>query len=169
MIKISWRNWELMMNKLQRIVAYLCINYPHGSELSKARLTKLVYLADWFSALADAKPLTKINWVFNHYGPYVDDVVDSISRHDDFNIDRTQTMYGSDKWVISYVGDEEELQELNKRTKQVLDLVIKKTKNMYFNEFIDYVYSTYPVRAQNRYSKLDLVKLANEFKEKENN
>lgn len=155
------------MNKLQRIVAYLCIHYPHGSELSKARLTKLVYLADWYSALADEKTLTNIDWVFNHYGPYVDDVVESVARHDGFSIDRTQTMYGSDKWIISYDGDEDEPESLNNRTKQILDLVIKKTKNMYFNEFIDYVYSTYPVQAQDRYSNLDLVTLADEFLENE--
>ncbi|CAH1563171.1 SocA family protein [Vibrio sp. MMG022] len=151
------------MNNLQRIVAYLCCNYPYGSELSKARLTKLVYLADWFSALADERTLTDIEWVFNHYGPYVDDVVDSVSRHNSFNIERTQTMYGSDKWVISYDGDREELDSLDERTKEILNLVITNTQTMYFNSFIDYVYSTYPVRAQNRYAHLDLVELANEY------
>ncbi|HHP0493825.1 Panacea domain-containing protein [Vibrio sp. Y29_XK_CS5] len=153
------------MNELQRIVAYLCSNYPHGSELSKARLTKLVYLADWFSALSDEETLTDIDWVFNHYGPYVDDVVDSVTRHKDFSVDHTKTMYGSDKWVISYHGSEREVNRLNERTKEILDLVIKKTKNMYFNDFIDYVYSTYPVRAQNRYTNLNLVELADEYLE----
>jgi len=34
------------MKKLANIIAYLSSNYPHKNELSKARLTKLVYLAD---------------------------------------------------------------------------------------------------------------------------
>ncbi|MEZ5578109.1 MAG: hypothetical protein R3F40_00950 [Candidatus Competibacteraceae bacterium] len=31
----------------------------------------MIYLADWFSSLADGKKLTDIEWLFNHYGPYV--------------------------------------------------------------------------------------------------
>ncbi|MEZ5576726.1 MAG: DUF4065 domain-containing protein [Candidatus Competibacteraceae bacterium] len=59
------------MNRLQNIMAYFGIEYPHKFELSKARLTKMIYLADWFSSLADGKKLTDIEWLFNHYGPYV--------------------------------------------------------------------------------------------------
>lgn len=72
------------MNKLQKIIAYFCIRYPYKGELSKARLTKLVYLADWFSALIDDHQLTDIDWLFNHYGPYVDDVFEVASRSPDF-------------------------------------------------------------------------------------
>ena len=35
------------MAKLVDVVGYLCEHYPHKAELSKARLTKMVYLADW--------------------------------------------------------------------------------------------------------------------------
>ena len=48
--------------------------------------------------------------------------------------------------------------------KRFLDFVIEKTKGMYFDSFIDYVYSTYPVTSKERYSKLDLVTLAQEYK-----
>ena len=37
-------------------------------------------------------------------------------------------------------------------------------KNMNFNEFIDFVYSTYPIQVSNRYSYLDLTKLAEEYR-----
>ena len=75
------------MTKLQNIVAYLCSMYPHKSELSNARLTKLVYLAHWFSALLDGRPMTNIEWLFNHYGPYVDDVVDSVRNTQYFSLE----------------------------------------------------------------------------------
>ena len=154
------------MNRLQNIIAYFCINYPHKSELSKARLTKLVYLADWYSALADEKNLTRIQWVFNHYGPYVDDVVDNANRSEGFRITQEQTMYGSDKFVIGFDGELDD-DDLSKRDKKILDLVIAKTKSLYFNDFIDFVYSTYPVKSKNRYSSLDLVKLAKEYRAKQ--
>lgn len=150
------------MKKLQRIIAYLCSEYPHKSEITKARLTKMVYLADWFSALLDRKQLTDIEWVFNHYGPYVDDVVDAAHSSLGFKIEHQSTMYGTSKYVISYKGNIEEL-GLKKREKEILNAVIKKTKSMYFNEFVDYVYSTYPVRTKERYSTFDLVRLAEKY------
>ena len=151
------------MIPIQQIIAYYCINYPYPNELSNARLTKLVYLADWFSALADRQTMTHINWVFNHYGPYVDDVINSVSFNPNFSITSTRTNFGSSKKIVSYLGPNIST-DLPLRTRQILDLVIDKTKDMYFDDFINYVYSTYPVRAQNRYSELDLVSLAIEYR-----
>ena len=151
------------MNELSNIVAYLCQTYPHKHELSKARLTKLVYLADWYSALVDEQQLSDIRWHFNHYGPYVDDVTNSISGNPDFAILNEQTIYGSTKYLIKYVGNLN-INVLPERTRQILDAVINNTKQLYFNDFIDYVYSTYPVTSNQRYSNFDLVTLAREYK-----
>ena len=119
------------MNKLRLIMAYFCGNYPHKSELSKARLTKLVYLADWFSALLDNQQMSNIGWVFNHYGPYVDDVSNLASMDDDFLITPEKTLYGGDKYVIYYTGEEVE-SELSDREKSILDTIINKTKTIVF-------------------------------------
>jgi hypothetical protein len=35
---------------------------------------------------------------------------------------------------------------------------------MYFNDFVDYVYSTFPVKTNERYSTFDLVSLAEKYK-----
>ena len=152
------------MNRLQNIIAYFCTHYPHKGELSKARLTKLVYLADWFSALVDERHMTSIDWVFNHYGPYVNDVFNSATESSGFNISNDTTIYGSDKVLISYSGDSVE-KSLSDRDKEILDAVIDKTKKLYFNDFINYVYATYPIASKERYSTLDLVSLAKKFKE----
>lgn len=153
------------MNKLQSIVAYLCLNYPHKSELSKARLTKLVYLADWFSAVVSGKQMTGITWLFNHYGPYVDDVVNSISGVYGFSVSRESNAYGTTKDVISFDGNGNGI-DLTATDCAILDAVMKNTQNLTFNGFIDYVYSTYPVQSHERYSTLDLESLAKEFKQK---
>lgn len=151
------------MTRLQNIVAYLCANYPYKLELSKARLTKLVYLADWFSSLIDEKQMTDVDWLFNHYGPYVDDVVDSVRNNREFSLSAQENHFGSTKVVIGYQGDPTSI-NLSEQEKAILDAVIDKTKSMYFNAFIDYVYSTYPVKSNDRYSKFDLVSLAREYK-----
>ncbi|WP_342058135.1 Panacea domain-containing protein [Aeromonas sp. OTU364] len=151
------------MKKLQQIIAFLCCKYPHKSEITKARLTKMVYLADWFSALLDGKQLTNIKWVFNHYGPYVDDVIDAAHSAIGFNIEHQNTTFGTSKYVISYNGNIEHI-DLTTREKDILSAVINKTQSMYFNEFVDYVYSTYPVKTKERYSTFDLVSLAQKYK-----
>lgn len=151
------------MNRLQNILAYLCVYYPHKGELSKARLTKLVYLADWFSALSDNRQMSEIKWLFNHYGPYVDDITLCAQSSNQFNITTEQTLHGSAKYLIQFVGTLDN-NVLSGRDKQILDLVIDRTKHMYFNDFIEYVYSTYPVQSKDRYSYLDLIFLANEYK-----
>lgn len=151
------------MNRLQLIIAYFCIHYPHQGELSNARLTKLVYLADWFSALVDEVQLTPINWVFNHYGPYVNDVYNAATESANFNITNGMNTYGGNKVVIGYNGEAVD-DRLSVRDKQILDAVIEKTERLYFNDFINYVYSTYPIAANDRYSTLDLIELAREYK-----
>ncbi len=150
------------MNKVQQILAYICLNYKYPSELSKARITKLVYLADWFSSVFDGHTMTDTNWVFNHYGPYVDTVIDAAQTRLGFAITHEQTMYGTSKYVLSYNGTKKDI-NLSTREEQIIDAVMKKTETMFFNDFIDYVYSTYPVQSKERYSNLDLVSLANEY------
>lgn len=151
------------MNKLQQIIAFLCIKYPRKQELSNARLTKLVYLSDWVSSVLTGEPMTQINWVFNHYGPYVDDVIISARSHSFFTISKDTNVYGAQKVLISYEGPHDEIRLLPAE-KNILIAVIEKTSGMYFNEFVEYVYSTYPVKANERYSELNMSKLAREYK-----
>ena len=73
--------------------------------------------------------------------------------------------YGATKYVISFHGNVNEI-NLSTREREILNVVIEKTKDLYFNDFIDYVYSTYPVRSQERYSNLNLMSLAKEYKER---
>lgn len=151
------------MNKLRSIMAYIAKTYPHKNDLSKARLTKLIYLSDWFSSLLDGKQMTNIKWIFNHYGPYVDDISNIAAFDSEFSIKPEKTVYGSDKYVISYCGDAVE-SSLSEREKAIIDAVIHKTETMYFNDFINYVYSTYPVSSSERYSEMNLEDLANKYK-----
>lgn len=150
------------MYKLREIVRFLVSNYPHKKELSKARLTKMVYIADWKSALTYGRQLTDICWQFNHYGPYVDMVIDAAYEDPDIDVVSTTNMYGHPKVLIN-----SRLQHDNFRLSQgemnILQYVIDETADMYWDEFIKYVYSSYPIVSQSRYSDLDLPKLAQQF------
>ncbi|MCZ4567245.1 Panacea domain-containing protein [Rhodococcus erythropolis] len=147
------------MSKLSDILVYLCEQYPHKHELSKARLTKMVYLADWRSSIDRGKQMTDLVWVFNHYGPYLDDVVRTAKETRGLEVTSTQNMYGKRKDLVQRVGQMPAV-ELSQSERDVLDTVIRETEQLHWNGFIELVYSTYPVVTQERYVDLDLPQLA---------
>ena len=150
-----------MENKLEKIMAYFCQNYPFKDELSDARLTKMIYLTDWFSSVLVGHQATDIEWVFNHYGPYVKDISELANSSKNFIVKKKLNPYGNNKAVIAYVGEDI---DIDITSKKIINKVIDKTKSMYFNDFIDYVYSTYPIKNNDRYTILNLPELAQQYK-----
>jgi hypothetical protein len=151
------------MAELRDIIGYVCQKYPHKSELSKARLTKMVYLADWRSALKRGKQLSSIKWVYNHYGPYVDDVVEVALTDNAFGVNTTTNAYGSTKDVVKLKRSGMEF-DLTKAEREILDDIIRIVSPLYWNKFIELVYSTYPIMQNDRYSSLNLVRLADDYR-----
>ncbi|HCI74827.1 MULTISPECIES: Panacea domain-containing protein [unclassified Psychrobacter] len=152
--------------KLELIIIYFCKYYPYTNELSNSRLTKLVYLADWFSCLLKGKQMSEILWLFNHYGPYVNDVLEEVNKSNYLDVEMDFNFYGSPKYVIKLINENNIFSEevISQDDKRILDFVISKTKTMHYNSFIDYVYSTYPVSSSQRYNNLNLIDLAQEYK-----
>ena len=149
------------MSKTAELAVYFCQKYPHKTELSKTRLTKLVYLADWKSAQIHQRQITNINWYFNHYGPYVEDVMDAIQNDTRFELKKTSNFYGDSKLEIRLTSDAVIGDELQEEDREILDSVINETSPLYWNAFIKHVYKTDPVQISDKYQKLDLVQIAN--------
>lgn len=164
--------WALRMGRvyemaeLSNVIAYICQRYPHKDELSKARLTKMVYLADWRSAITQGRQMTDVQWVFNHYGPYVDDIVQVAREDPAFDVIQTANLYGDHKEVIHLCAATTDT-ALTRQERDILDFVISTCAPLSWNDFIRLVYSTYPIMTQPRYSRLDLSQLANEYKASE--
>lgn len=149
------------MTKLQAIIRYLCMTYPYKGELSNARVTKMVYLADWHHSQKYGSQLSGIQWVFDHYGPFVPDVMDAAKAdRRGMSVQFTTNMYGSPKVQLNFVGDEREALNLNREERHILDQVIDETSPLAFSSFINHVYETYPIRTADRYTILDLPALA---------
>ncbi|AUD59914.1 hypothetical protein AYJ58_10585 [Shewanella sp. Pdp11] len=148
------------MARIKDVTAYVCATYPHKDELSKARVTKLVYLADWKAAQKNNKQLTKIEWYFHNYGPYVDAVVDTALKDPRFNVVSTSTMYGDSKTLFAIKSNAEFKKGLSEEDRDIIDSVISETKDLYWDSFIKHVYDTYPIRVTDRHETLNLVSLA---------
>lgn len=69
-----------MYNTISDVLLYFINKYPYPDELSKTRITKMVYLADLYKTQVIGEQLTEIKWYFDHYGPYVSDVYDAAKK-----------------------------------------------------------------------------------------
>ena len=151
------------MADLRDVLIYLCENYPHPDELSRARLAKMTYLADWRSAITRGAQITDVDWIYNHYGPYVREVEEIAESDPAFSVLKTTNLHGHEKNVIrSNYGSQ--TVDLSYEETEVLDYVISVTAPMNWSDFVRLVYSTYPILTQPRYSVLNLVELAFTYK-----
>lgn len=157
---------HLHEQKLLDCIRYFCYRCRR---LSKARLTKMVYLADWESAVSSGATITGIDWYFNHYGPYVEDVVKAALDDSHFiEAEPTVNMHGSPMVNLKWKNWWKLYRTprcLSPQEVQILDDVVSLSRRLRWAPFIDHVYSTYPVAVTNQYERLDLVKCAREFKE----
>lgn len=157
-----------MNNKIDQVLRYIINEYPYPHELSKTRTTKLVYLVDWLMAKKYGKQLTDINWYFDHFGPFVSDVFDAADEDRDISIKRHTSNFGTVKYIVVPKNMDVPLEvNLSPHEIKIIDEVIEETEKLYWNDFIDYVYSTYPISKGKKYGNLDLVKLAEEEKVQE--
>ncbi len=149
------------MNLLSAI-SYICAHYPYPDDLSDARLNKTLYLADWKSCIQRGQQVTDLQWKFNHYGPYVDQILQEASANQNIEVLTSNNMYGSKKKVIR-LRDKNITLDISHLDKTILDEVIRISSSLNFKELIDLVYSTYPVMSQPRNSILNLPLLAQKY------
>lgn len=151
------------MAGLTDVIAYILKNYPDKSDLSNARVTKLVYLSDWRHAITYKSQITNINWYFDNFGPFVWDIKRTAEISSDlFVIHHSSNAYGNPKLLIG-LRREDYIPELSENERKSIDHVIDKTKDLIWSQFIRLVYSTHPIVSSNRYSYLDLVEKAEEY------
>ena len=137
------------MGSVRDAVAYICKHYPRKDELSNARVTKMVYLADWRSAITRGEQLTDIEWTFSHYGPFVYDVLDAVKDDPALSIESTRNLYGTQKNLLQ-AADDVSYPSLDKEEKEILDFVIESSSTKNCDEFIKLVYSTWPIATEER-------------------
>lgn len=144
------------MAKTEDIAAYIVHKYPHKSELSKARLTKMAYLADWKSVSIRGKQISAIKWYFHNFGPYVDDVAEAARSDPRIEAKFTKNYYGDMKEEFSPVGYCDDFGSLDRKDIDILERIIEETSRLYWSGFIKHVYDTPPIKGSDRYTFLKL-------------
>jgi len=152
------------MATVKDLLAYLLQEYPHKNEMSNARVTKLIYLCDWKHCLDHRSQITNIEWYFDSYGPFVWDVIDTAKEHPRlFSVEAGSNLYGASKQLIRCLNSRYK-PVLTQTEREVAKHIIQITKGLTWDGFISLVYSTYPIITSNRYQRLDLPKLARQYK-----
>lgn len=147
------------------IISYILKNYPHKNELSNARLTKMIYLIDWRSAFDYGEQVTNINWYFDNYGPFVHDIEEIIYKNPSvIKTIETTNIYGRKKVLFKLIDNSIDFDCIPENVLSTINIIIEKTQNLYWNEFINFVYSTYPIITSERYTFLNLVQKATEYR-----
>jgi hypothetical protein len=155
-------------NILENVMIYFCMKYP--DKLSKTKLAKMIYLADWKFCIEYGQQITDIQWVFRTFGPYAVDIRKLVERNDTFII-KSKYHYLSSQWVEDIISIKKgtSLPSLPERIRDVLDFVIEKPQRLNWDSITKLVGSTYPIMSQPRGSLLNLIQLAKEYNELKKN
>lgn len=155
------------MAQLRDVIAYILKTYPEklSDELSNARLTKMVYLADWRNCLRGKGQISNIRWYFDNFGPFVWDVKSEAESYPDlFSLKHSKNMYGSTKTLFRLV-DSSYVPNLTASEKRSIDHIVGISSKKYWDDFIKLVYSTHPISSSERYCFLDLEAKAKEYRQ----
>lgn len=138
-----------MLNFVELFKIILSI-YPQSKELTRDRLVKLTYLADWRSAITYKKQITSVKWYINNYGPYIEDMY-KILADEKFDINQEIQRRKTEKYNCD--------REIN----LVVNFIIDKTQDLDSNTFSNLVFSTFPLATSTKYSYVDLVEKAKQY------
>jgi hypothetical protein len=150
------------MSTLKQVMIYIVNSYKHSQSISVSRLSKTVYLADWQAALKLDRQLTNINWDIRFSGPFAPEIESVLTGDADFQMQGDKNYINKVQQIA--LPNEDIPVELTPFELRVLDKVLRDTVRLNWNDFLNYVYDTYPVKIQRRTTTIDLVAVAKEYK-----
>jgi hypothetical protein len=127
-------------------------------------LRMIIYLADWRHSLTTERTICKgMDWIFEMWGAHSPHIKEAVTESPVFlrNCDGFLPRFNSDR--ISTTLRNQDLYELEESEKVAIDFVIKtfQKKDICLTKLC---YSTHPLQVSNRYDKLNLPKLAREYR-----
>jgi len=146
------------MSTLKQVMIYIVNSYRHTKSISVSRLSKTVYMADWLAAIKLDRQLTNINWDIRFSGPFAPEIESILTGDEDFQMQGGKN-YGNKVQQVAAANDDITV-ELSPAELRVLDKVLRDTVQLNWNDFLNYVYDTYPVKIQRSTTTIDLVAVA---------
>lgn len=147
-----------MQEKLRNIILYIVKIYPYSKTLTITRVEKLIYLIDWEYMMRYKTQMTNISWYFDHYGPYSSYVYNILNQDKDLMVQKNTSNFGTIRYLVEAKRDKDSLNYVGLSDKEieVIDEVIANTKLLSWNQLINYVYATLPIRKGKKHTYLNL-------------
>jgi hypothetical protein len=140
---------------LRQLIAYIVARArAREITLNRTKLVKLLYLLDIERVKTGRDPITGLEWVFFHYGPYAFELIDTLKAMEGSQLVAQQWHTG-----ILYRGapGAPDGDEWPAGTKAAIDRVVDRFAELDLNELLDYVYfRTGPMQQGKRGDRLDM-------------
>lgn len=150
-----------MKMKPNNILHYLVDKYPYPDDLTRLRVTKLIYLIDWKAVQKTGQQLTDITWSLGQYGPTTETIIETVDKDSGLTFLETVSNFGTKKYLLKITVPDEQLSyNLSSEDRHLIDTVINETKDLFWNNFMDHVYQTPPVIQAKSYDVLNLENFA---------
>jgi hypothetical protein len=152
--------------ELRDVIAYVCTRHCDGLSLSISRLTKILYLADWRCCITRGRQVTPIEWKMNDTGPFSQQINFLLRSDKDFEVTTSQSILKGRSERVVLVSDFG-WKSISKDDRDVLEFVLKTSREKYLGEFQRLINSTYPVlhvrNESDAMEALDLLGLAAQY------
>lgn len=143
------------------ILHYLVDKYPYPDDLTRLRVTKLIYLIDWKAVQKTGQQLTNITWSLGQYGPTTETIIETVDKDPGLTFLETVSNFGTKKYLLkTTIPDEQLSYNLSCENRHLIDTVINETKDLFWNNFMNHVYQTPPVIQAKSYGVLNLENFA---------
>lgn len=140
---------------LRALIAYIVARAREREiTLTRTRLVKLLYLLDVERIRSRREPVTGVNWVFFHYGPYAFELIDTLEQMEGSEL-VAQSWRGSILYRAAPGAPDGE--DWISATRRSVDSVIARYAALGTDELLDYVYfETGPMVEAERGEPLDM-------------
>ncbi|MDR2170631.1 MAG: hypothetical protein LBP59_10855 [Planctomycetaceae bacterium] len=147
---------------VNEVVRYIVYRYDDSGNdvrvISGSLLTNLLFLSDWKFALEYGNVISGIKWKHTFYPGYIhEDIIQALQIDDDIEM----------KWLRSgmMVNMRPICTTLQLyKSGEIIDFIIEKRHRLGNDGFMRLFFSVYPLMSRSRYTELDLVQIAAEYK-----
>mgnify|MGYP003083275110 FL=1 len=147
-----------MSEKIDSVLTFIILNYSKSS-ISVFRLIRIVFLAEWYSAIIQKETLSSSVWYRRNFGPDSDDVTKSLLNLKDIYLEQNND--DIDGISISvFRTDNLYNYKLSALEKSIVSLAMKHAKEFDFIELDNYIENLFPMKNTAINAKINLKDLA---------
>jgi len=140
------------LSRNAQLLKYFAQQYPG---IPRKRLVKLAYMTDILGRQYLGKPLSGMNWILYHHGPYSQEIPEAINELEVQDLCWTEVINaptGEATWKKLYDAGKPVLFDFSLAEDQVLGFVIRTYRDMPMDELmLDVVYETTPYKQAEKF------------------